>query len=445
MILRTLGMGLLFGGYCFLLLACGDEEEVQSPGDTGDTGDTGEGESKDTSEHSDAEEEDASEDQAGDNEDLGDLWADCGAQVREPVEWDAATDLELSPKEVFGGLAGSCSSTLIWDGGVFDEDRISPNTGKAEVTVTVALDESSAVQIKPEAATGDAYCDRLYLEITAVVTITTEDGTFSDTGEVTLRYSDDEEIAGLSFTVPLEEAGGTLAIDVDDGEHGELVYQLDGDLTSCAGSVLLTLTRSLGGGVASTGIGDLGTWSNSGCAAGAEPIDLSVPVGDDGSLIEQILDLWKNFSIAGTWDDGEKTTLDIEVEAPGASACAEPSGQFRQVLTPVDIRYGTADGRIVSHRLTADLELNLAEDGTLRASSLWIDDNQECLHEDDTLYYTLAGCDTLEGIMVQIGIQSHPDGEISVSDDGAAVYEYHREGDAPPGAADEVRTLELEP
>ena len=89
------------------------------------------------------------------------------------------------------------------------------------------------------------------------------------------------------------------------------------------------------------------------------------------------------------------------------------------------------------------MEITIGNSGRLRVSGLWIDDLQSCRGETDSIAYTLNSCADVTGIQVQLGIERYNNGPISVSDEGAMIFEYWRNGTAPHGAADRVRVLEL--
>jgi len=55
---------------------------------------------------------------------------------------------------------------------------------------------------------------------------------------------------------------------------------------------------------------------------------------------------WRDAHLDATWDNGNETTLDLDVEASSAPICQDA---LEAVTIPVEVRYGTADGLVPVH------------------------------------------------------------------------------------------------
>jgi hypothetical protein len=156
------------------------------------------------------------------------------------------------------------------------------------------------------------------------------------------------------------------------------------------------------------------------------------------SLKEVIQETWGDASYPAQWDDGARTELKVRVVVEVAEGCAERLGRG-PISMPVGVTYGTADGRVEEHRAAAELTAAVAEDGTVRTMSVFIDDELTCEGEADEIPYTLSDCAELASVLLQLGL--HTEGAEVVSAEGLNAYEYHRAHSGPPGSADRVRTL----
>jgi hypothetical protein len=364
---------------------------------------------------------------------------ECTDAGTDAVEWSDAIAVGGSAEEAFGSVEGSCEAPFTWDGAGWEPNRVEPPSGQTTVTVRVELDRQSARlgHVDSGGRTGPGCEDVLSVEGHA--SVRTADGAFDDEADVTLQYRESHGPSTFGFQVALEDLGGTLAVELEGDARGSLGYTLSGADAACAGDVRLNITTSRDGiGMASSGT--LASWSSSGCPVGEVPFDANEPAAEgETPIADAIAAAWSDASYPGEWDDGSPTELNVRVEVPNAAGCREDGGA---VLIPVRATYGTADGRIEEHAADATVRAGLGPNDETLGLELWIDDLLRCEDPGGAIPYTLAGCDELESVQIQLGIHSNG-GEISFSDSGLNAYESRRDGTAAPGAADVLRTLLL--
>ena len=91
-------------------------------------------------------------------------------------------------------------------------------------------------------------CHEVYLRATANASISTADGVFADSGEVTLHYSPSGGVNEIWMEKAFEEMGGSFSVALEEGETGAIIYEIGGADEACAGAILLKVSRGLGGG-----------------------------------------------------------------------------------------------------------------------------------------------------------------------------------------------------
>lgn len=371
-------------------------------------------------------------------EDMSNL---CGEPTYESLRWDELLEIGVTPAELFGPLEGACASAFTWNASTFDTHEIEPTKGESQMTVSVQFDKQSArighYDEKPSSG-GDFDCPN-FVEATAQVSLRTDDGVFSSSGKSTVTSAYESQPLVMSLDVPLKQHQGSLQIVLRDKETGALHYRFGGANASCVGEVNLSIDMDLGGGEHTSGEGRLGQWSATSCGLNETEIDLAAPLPNGRTILEEIERTWDHASYAGTWDDGKKTVLNLSLETVKATACRTNT----TTLVPVQMRYGTQDGRITETTAAATVDVSFASTGNIRSMQLWLSDDMNCASKDDVIPYTLKTCATLEGVTLQLGITEESNGQLQVSDDGMMVYEYHRNGSAPPGAADHVTTMAI--
>ncbi|MDH5676522.1 MAG: hypothetical protein OEZ06_30665 [Myxococcales bacterium] len=325
----------------------------------------------------------------------GDFDPCSGDPIVTPVAWieelevhDERGDSVMgTPADLLGPIAGECSAPIDWDASGFSDDQVTAR-GASEIGVQVEIDESSVrhVQRTPRNPDDDVVC-AAFLEADVTVSLATEDGTFRDEGPSSLMFT----AAGLQpmpLTVALEDSEGSFALDLGSGESASLEYELGATDSDCAGRIGLMVSRS-SGSMGSSTAGQIGSWSKTGCPLGSTAVDLDGPDG----LLPRVEALWGDRTVPAVWDDGQQTELLVEVTTSAERACDDGSG----ASFPVEVRYGTSDGRIELH----------TTEGSVRTGDgleLWVNDEFMCASEDDSLPYTRADCRVVDSITLQFAL-----------------------------------------
>lgn len=366
----------------------------------------------------------------------------CGDPTYEPVGWDELLGTSVTPAELFSPLEGECTSAFTWNAAAFNTNAIKPESGESQMNVLVVFDRQS-VRIghydENASGGGDSYCPEFVLEATAHVSLTTEDGVFSDSGEITVTAGLDSQPLIMFFDVPLEQHQGSLQIVLGDEESGALHYRFGGAAASCIGEVNLSIDMELGQGESVSAEGRIGQWSSTSCGLNETEVDLTATLPSGRTALEEIERTWGDATYTGTWDDGKKTVLNVSLETTETTACRTNT----TTLVPVQMRYGTTDGRITEATAAATVDVSFASTGDVRSMQLWLSDDMNCASPSDVIPYTLKSCATLEGVTIQLGITEESNGQLLVSDEGMMVYEYYRGGSAPSGGADHVTTMAI--
>jgi hypothetical protein len=358
------------------------------------------------------------------------------------VNWNDLLETGVTPADLFAPLEGECSSAFTWNASAFDTSAIEPAGGESQMNVSVTFDQQS-VRIghyeEAPSGGGDSYCPEFILEATAHVSLTTADGVFSDSGEIRVTSELDSQPLVMLLNVPLEKHQGSLHVALGDQETGAFHYRFGGAAASCVGEVTLSIDMPIIEGESSSAEGRIGQWSATSCGLNETEVDLTASLPNGHTTIEEIERIWGDATYAGTWDDGKKTDLKVSLETTDITACRTNT----TTLVPVEMRYGTADGRITETTAMATVDVSFSGTGDVRSMQLWLSDDMTCSSTTDVIPYTLKSCATLEGVTIQLGITEDSNGQLQVSDEGMMVYEYYRDGSAPPGAADHVTTLEI--
>ena len=159
----------------------------------------------------------------------------------------------------------------MWDASGFDTHTVTPVTGESAVTVSVALDRSSA-RLKEGIHPA---CESVYLEADGTAAIETADGTFVASGEITVTYETKHGVSGFTFGSSLASHEGGFTVALSENETGGLGFSVDGSMESCVGEVSLWIEESMANGVSSGVGGAIGGWSNTGCPLDAATLDIS--------------------------------------------------------------------------------------------------------------------------------------------------------------------------
>ena len=365
----------------------------------------------------------------------------CGNMTYASVGWEETLNIGGTAAAVFGEAEGSCSAAFVWDASGAGAE-VSPMTGESEVTVTLTLDRTSAELGFLENPDEAAECGMQYLRIGGTVAIETADGAFKDTGEVLLYYSSESETVGtIRLSKEFAALEGDFQVDLDESadQSGGIYYKLTAPGVACAGAVGIILNESEGDGTASSSMGEIGNWSNTGCEVGQTPVDLTQEDDDGVTVLAALEEIWGLNTFDAQWDNESSTELSVKVDFSNDPAgCTDGPVTY---VTPVTVTYSTADEVLGERSVNGDLIVSLNADNSIRTSSLGISDRRKCASKDDSLDYGFGECADLTGITVQLGLDWSGDGEWHISDGGLMVYEYDIDSSAPPSAADRVRTL----
>jgi hypothetical protein len=345
-----------------------------------------------------------------------------------PIGWNDITPLG-SPAGTFGDAAGTCTAPLILETA---SESLTPASAQTEMTVTLTVDESSAVYGTREsvADTEDEYATTA-LAVSGMVKLATADGVLVDEGPVTLTVFNISGDELLNLEVPFESIGGTLAFTPEDENHTplSLQYRMSPPGRECSGEVVFMEHWTMidhseqtdsDVNVAATGMGRIAAWSDTGCEAGSAPVDIAATYG--AQMIQQIEEDWAGLMLEGAWDSGADDALSLNVALSGTVGC-KPVGA-RNIVLPATVTYGTRSGMLPEATLDAqEFSVIIDESGALERSRLDIDDRRECTTGNELDGYGFGTCDTLSGIIVQLGL-NQKDGTFSVSDEGLMVFEY---------------------
>jgi hypothetical protein len=273
----------------------------------------------------------------------------------------------------------------------------------------------------------------------AHVHLESKDGTFVVDADVPAEYSTYEGGAvALNFSISSADLGGSLSIRPKSaGTSVQLAFNVEPLGNGCIGTISLDTAMSMpGGGFATSG--NFGSWSDTGCSVGQKSIALDAPGQNGTSSLSAIIDkAWSKAAYSGTWDDGTTTELNVELGALPAKACLDAIPGDRVTL-PVQVTYDTADGRVQSHAVAADLTV-LGYGNAQPELELNTNEDFACDTAAATLPFTPADCGALSHIVMQLSLSS-----LGGSTNGGnfTVYKYGKPPD-PSGAADATQTLSL--
>jgi hypothetical protein len=141
--------------------------------------------------------------------------------------------------------------------------------------------------------------------------------------------------------------------------------------------------------------------------------------------------------LAGDWDDGVGTTVDLGVSIAPGQICAEPIGDYTVVVVPVDVVANSADNRVASLSGRGTVRATVAA-GVLSQLQLWLSTDLICGSTTELLAYRTVDCSQVSSVTAQLGANRYQSG----NDQGRLeLYVYQRNSNASPGAADRVDRL----
>ena len=146
-----------------------------------------------------------------------------------------------------------------------------------------------------------------------------------------------------------------------------------------------------------------------------------------------IEDAFGDASYSGAWEDGVAGVLELSLDIDAAAACAQRGGSGI-IAVPVQLTYGTSDGRVEAH--TADAHVNVWTSGDdVSELGLVLSESMSCTDDGAPLAYTAESCETLSGVEAQISFNYYLSGS-GTSGGRLEVYKYRDEDRN--GAADGV-------
>jgi hypothetical protein len=365
----------------------------------------------------------------------GDAFSACNAEpITTPIGWDDETLLEISAREAFGPVAGSCQAQLSWDASNADSVVVEPRSGESLLDVRLQLDESSARLVEPQSTGGSWQCRSPYLEAEAELGLESADGTFAEEGRVTLRFIPEWGVESIRLVRKQAELGGSLQLEAEPHQQVSLSFRLSGAGDVCAGDIMLLISEAESGGG-----GQIATWSNTGCPLETEALALDGSSSPGAEILSRIEEVWGDASYPGVWDDGSKTNLTLAVEVEVDHACTQRTG-LRMAEIPVRVTYGSDDQRLTSHVTDAHVNAFLRPDLGFSGLQLVLSERLECASPDDVLAYTRTDCSTLSAAEVQLVLNDNGGSAPEPAGLGLEVYEY-RAGRT--GAAAHLSRLQL--
>jgi hypothetical protein len=369
----------------------------------------------------------------------------CGKLVYQSLDWEEPTVLGIRAKDVFKPVQGTCTTTLSWDAtGI--AGAANPSSGESVVSVTLVLNPSTVEIGRYEFPNAGSECASDSITIKGNATVTSADGVFNDSGEVLLIYRETKGLSYLKLEKSIAALGGTFSISGADRDATILSYDFVTPGVACVGEIVLTGSESQGEGMAAASEGAIGTWTNTGCPFGEDPIDLTKKGSDGLTTLDRINDIFSGETYRAKWEDGTETNLNIQSSVLSIPACTgqpTPDTPTINVDIPVSVIYGTSDDKLASRSMEAQLLVSMAKNGAIQTASLFVSDNLSCEDEGDSLSYGFGDCTALSGITVQLGLTWETAFGWNLSDEGVMIYEYPS-GIAPfIGAAERVRVLSV--
>jgi hypothetical protein len=378
------------------------------------------------------------DDAPGSESGLGGDRPPCGMTPKTTaLAWDeAAPMIGVSAEEAFTDMAGSCATALRWDAsgaGI----AIDPPSGDTEMRVEVAIDHASALLVEPQTPSGvpSVYCTP-FLTVEADVKFETADGVFADSGRVTLSYGKESGAMPLSLWVQSTDLGGSLRAQLKSNQQLSFTYRSAGAGNACVGELAIGFNEthaSYNSGFAGTA----GSWSNTGCPLGKEPIALDGSSALGTAIMREFEAHWQSTTFAGVWDDdGSATRLQVAITSDAAQACGEMTS-LHMVELPVHVVYSTDDGYIEEHATDQHMNFFAAGDSVSQAQ-LILSESMTCKRGDARFPYLDERCSDYARAEAQIALNRYS----GLPESGRLeVYKYKAGGDG--SSADDVERLSI--
>ena len=379
---------------------------------------------------------------------MGDSASNCQVASSTPVDWTDSADAGTT-EQVLSELAGTCSAPFTWDASGWTSTlTVEPPTGSSTVTATVTLDHSSlhSVRFEPAASATQGLqpsCDGSALQVDSRITLALPDSDVIENYPATITVADGSTAPNLQFVVDSSQFGNWLTVaQLGSTTTVEMTVEMSPIREACAGNITMNSLTTQGSTGTGEAQGSFASWSDSGCKVGTTPVDLSQPYqGVD--IAAAIGNAFNKTNLAGSWDTGVGTTLNLGVSVASGIVCAEPSGSYTIITVPVDILASTADSRVVSLAGQGTVRVTITG-GALFDLELWLSTDLVCQSSTDVLSYRSSDCGQVKSVTAQLGSNRYFDS--ANADYGRLeLYVYLRSSTASPGAADRVDRLTWNP
>ena len=374
----------------------------------------------------------------------------CVVVSTTPVGWLDETELGTS-EAVFGAVSGTCQAPFVWDGsGWGDMITVTPASGESTVTVTVEVDETSARSVErapaPSVSSMEGMvCDPPLLEVDATVTLALTDGTsWEMPATVMITAGWQTPWIEVATLVPADLSEWVSIVPADDVSPS-LYLQLSPPAEECVGEIQLQAETSDGGVVAA--VSAFASWSDTGCALGERVVDLSQPLGAVDFAAE-VNTAFGERELPGVWEDGGATTLTLGTTLTATQVCASVfyAGDIPAWLEiPAQVVASTADERLVGLDTPGTVRATMNTNGSLNSLQLGTGTTLVCETATDVLPYRTADCAEVQSVDVGLGLNVYLDDSAPDDEGDLELYITLRNSTAPPGAADRVDRLVLEP
>jgi hypothetical protein len=152
--------------------------------------------------------------------------------------------------------------------------------------------------------------------------------------------------------------------------------------------------------------------------------------------------------LSGVWEDGGATTLSLATTLNATQVCASVFNAEDipvWVEIPVQVVASTADERLVGLEAPGTVRADMNANGSLNSLQLGTGATLVCETATDVLSYRTADCAEVQSVDVGLGLNVYFDDAAPDDEGDLELYVTLRNSTAPPGAADRVDRLVLEP
>jgi hypothetical protein len=350
-----------------------------------------------------------------------------GTPTETKLAWEERSSLGISPRDAFEARAGSCEVPFLWESAGWSV-TLTPTTADTQLIVSVQFDQESARVVS------HPHCSD-YLEIDADVRFETDDGVFAERSRVSVRHYKSAPAQPISLRRKSSELAGGLRVSLTPNQQLSFEFRSSGGGSACAGELTMSLSETHGN-MGSNVLGAIGRWSNTGCPLNSEPLLL-----DDSSALglavkSEIEQFWSKATYVGRWEDGGETQVSLAVASDAVRVCAETS-ELRTIRVPVQLTYGTDDGRIPSHTIMAEMGLYPSDDDGISQAQILASETLTCAPGAQRLSVLDEDCRRFERVSLQLNANRYsymPEIQAAIE-----LYKYRQVSET--GAADAVERL----